>query len=105
MVDATTALLLTEGWAAVSHAEVARRSGYSKATVYAHWPTRLDLIRASVGRLCGAAEHPEPMGVLGADLINGLSDFAEDLSGGHLARVPGGVIERAGSDPAVDELR
>jgi AcrR family transcriptional regulator len=105
VVDAATALFLAEGWAAVSHAEVARRAGYSKATVYAHWPTRLDLIRASVGQICGAAEHPKPTGDLRADLIHGLSDFAEDLSDGHLARVLGGVLERAGIDPAVDELR
>ncbi|WP_130798383.1 TetR/AcrR family transcriptional regulator [Streptomyces otsuchiensis] len=105
VVDAATEIHLAEGWAAVTHAEVARRSGYAKATIYTHWPTRLDLIRASVGQICGAAGHPEPTGDLRADLIAGLSDFAEDLSQGHLARVIGGILERADSDPAVDELR
>jgi AcrR family transcriptional regulator len=104
VVDAATALFLAEGWTAVSHAEVARRAGYSKATVYAHWPTRLDLIRAAVGQICGAAEHPKPTGDVRTDLILGLTDFAEDLSEGHLTRVLGGILERAGSDPAVDEL-
>jgi AcrR family transcriptional regulator len=84
---------------------VARRAGYSKATVYAHWPTRLDLMRASVGRICDETDHPEPTGDLRADLVNGLVDFAEDLAGGHLDRVLGGLMERSGSDPAVDELR
>lgn len=99
------ALFLEQGWSSVTHAEVARRSGYSKATIYVHWPTRLDLIRASIGQICGAAEHPEPTGDLRADLISALVDFADDLSRGHLARVIGGVLERAGSDPAIDELR
>ena len=42
VVDATAALLLEVGWDGVTHARVAQRSGYSKATVYAHWPARLD---------------------------------------------------------------
>jgi Tetracyclin repressor-like, C-terminal domain len=40
-----------------------------------------------------------------ADLVRELVDFANDLSHGHLDRVLGGVLERAGNDPAVDELR
>ncbi|GGO65881.1 TetR/AcrR family transcriptional regulator [Nonomuraea cavernae] len=105
VIDAATQLFREEGWDAMTHAEVARRAGYSKVTVYAHWPTRLDLVRASVGQICDAMEHPEPTGDLRADLISGLTDFAEDLAGGHLDRVLGGVFERSGSDPVVDELR
>ncbi|MER7575117.1 TetR/AcrR family transcriptional regulator [Streptomyces sp. NPDC126514] len=105
VVDAATELFKSEGWTAVTHAEVARRAGYSKATVYAHWPARLDLVRASVGQICGTAEHAQPTGDLRADLIRELLDFADDLSQGHLTRVLGGVFERAGSDPAVDEMR
>ena len=93
VVDAATALFLAEGWSAVTHAEVARRAGYSKATVYTHWPTRLDLVRASVGQICGAAEHPPPTGDLRADLVRDLVDFADDLSRGHLGRVIGGVLD------------
>ncbi|MFI7454899.1 TetR/AcrR family transcriptional regulator [Nonomuraea sp. NPDC049714] len=105
VVDAATALFKSEGWAAVTHAEVARRAGYSKATVYTHWPTRLDLVRASVGQICGAAEHPRPTGDLRADLVRELLDFADDLSQGHLTRVLGGVLERADNDPVVGEMR
>ncbi|GAA3289884.1 TetR/AcrR family transcriptional regulator [Streptomyces cinereospinus] len=105
VVDAATALFKSEGWEALTHAEVARRAGYSKATVYAHWPTRLDLVRASVGQICGTTEHAQPTGDLRADLVRELLDFAGDLSQGHLTRVLGGVFERAGSDPAVDEMR
>ncbi|MFR9726250.1 TetR-like C-terminal domain-containing protein [Streptomyces sp. MS19] len=55
--------------------------------------------------MCGTTEHPQPTGDLRADLIRGLLDFAGDLSEGHLTRVLGGVFERAGTDPAVDEMR
>jgi AcrR family transcriptional regulator len=105
VIDATTTLFLQEGWEAVTHAEVARRAGYSKATVYAHWPSRMDLVQATVEQICDVAEHPEPTGDLRADLIAGLTDFAADLSDGHLDRVLGGILERAGSDPVIDDLR
>ncbi|WP_432497383.1 TetR/AcrR family transcriptional regulator [Kineococcus gypseus] len=98
VVAATAELLVAGGWEAVTHAEVARRSGYSKATVYAHWPTRFDLVRASIERICDEAEHPEATGDLHADLRAALLDFAHDLSEGHLDRLLAGVVEHA--DPA-----
>ncbi|CAN5553290.1 hypothetical protein BH10ACT3_BH10ACT3_20510 [soil metagenome] len=105
VVDAATTIFLEGGWSAVTHAEVARRSGYAKGTIYAHWPTQLDLIRASAGQMCGAAVHAAPTGDLRADLIRDLADFAEDLSHRHLDRVLGGVLERAGTDPGAAEIR
>lgn len=105
VVDAITALFRSEGWSGVTHAEVARRAGYSKATVYAHWPTRLNLIEASVGQICSAAQHPEPTGDLRTDLIAEVTGLALALTEGQLARIFGGIMERAGSDPGVDEVR
>jgi AcrR family transcriptional regulator len=105
VVDAAAEVLLDQGWEHVTHAEVARRAGYAKATIYAHWPQRIDLVRDAVDRICDAAHHPEPTGDLRGDLISALTDFAADLSTGQLARVLGGVIERSGTDPLVDKLR
>jgi AcrR family transcriptional regulator len=105
VVDASVALLSEGGWDAVTHAEVARQSGYSKATVYAHWPTKLDLITASIDQICDEADHPAPTGDLRADLRAALLDFADDLADGHLDRVLAGVVERAGQDPQVGALR
>ncbi|GAB4086016.1 TetR/AcrR family transcriptional regulator [Myceligenerans cantabricum] len=105
VVDATTDLLRAEGWGGVTHAAVARRAGYSKATVYAHWPTRLDLVEASVGRICSTSQHPVPTGDLRADLIAELTGLAVALTEGQLARIFGGILERAGSDPGVDDVR
>jgi AcrR family transcriptional regulator len=105
VVDAAADLLVREGWEHVTHAAVAGASGYAKATVYAHWPTRLDLVRDAVDRMCDETEHPAPTGDLRADLVAGLTDFAEDLAEGRLGRVLGGLLERSGSDPVVDRLR
>ena len=108
VVAATAQLLLGGGWDAVTHAEVARRSGYSRATVYAHWPTRFDLVRASIQRICDEAGHPVATGDLRADLRASLLDFAHDLAEGHLDRLLAGVVEHA-DDPehgqAVADLR
>jgi len=105
VVDATAQLLLDEGWDAVTHAEVARRAGYAKATIYAHWPTRLDLIRASIDQICDEASHPPATGDLRDDVRASLADFAHDLEVGHLDRLLAGVIERANQGGVVEELR
>jgi AcrR family transcriptional regulator len=105
VVTATSELLLAEGWEAVSHAEVARRSGYAKATIYAHWPTQLDLVRASIDQICSVDHHPETTGDLRADLRAALVDFAHDLSVGHLDRLLAGVVERAHRGSVIDDLR
>ena len=105
VVDATSILLLEDGWDGVTHAEVARRSGYSKATVYTHWPTRLDLISAAIDQICNVAEHPPASGDLRADLRAALTDFATDLTEGHLDRLLAGVVERANSSEVVVALR
>jgi AcrR family transcriptional regulator len=105
VVETVSALLLEEGWEAVTHAAVATRSGYAKGTVYAHWPTRLDLVRAAIEQICDAAHHPAPTGDLHADLLAGLRDFATDLSERHLDRLLAGVIERTGQGEVVRSLR
>jgi len=105
VVDTTAGMLVDDGWDAITHAEVARRAGYSKATVYTHWPTRLDLIRDAIDQICDAAEHPPATGDLRRDLHVSLADFANDLAVGHLDRLLAGVIERANQGDAVRALR
>ena len=60
---ARTALevLTTEGADALSHIRVAEVAGYSKTTVYSHWPSRLDLLTAALGALGQPTLH-EPTG-------------------------------------------
>jgi AcrR family transcriptional regulator len=105
VVDATAALLLEVGWDGVTHAQVAQRSGYSKATVYAHWPARLDLVRDAVEHVCDQAHHPVPTGNLREDLRTALRDFATDLTDSHLDRLLAGLVERADGSEVVRGLR
>ncbi|MCP2266919.1 TetR/AcrR family transcriptional regulator [Promicromonospora thailandica] len=105
VVRATGELLVEDGWDAVTHAAVARRAGYAKATVYAHWPTRLDLVEAAVELICDEADHPAATGDLRADLRAALADFADDLTHGHLDRLLAGVVEHANEGDVVARLR
>jgi AcrR family transcriptional regulator len=105
VVDATAVLLLENGWDGVTHAEVARRSGYSKATIYTHWPARLDLIRAAIEQICDMEHHPTAIGDLRDDLRTSLLDFATDLADSHLDRLLAGVVERANTSEVVRALR
>lgn len=67
-------LLADEGWDAVTHAHVARVAGYSKTTLYTHWPTRADLLRIAVESL-GELPHSEVTGDLRADLVAEVTAF------------------------------
>src|SRR5690242_3793993 len=67
-------VLRTEGFDEVTHAKVAESAGYSKTTLYAHWPTRLDLVRLALDALGEMPHHPVS-GDLRADLIGELTVF------------------------------
>lgn len=105
VVDTAAAVLVEHGWDGVTHAEIAKRSGYSKATIYAHWPQRIDLVRSAIDQICDVADHSAPTGDLRNDLRISLLDFAKDLDQGHLDRLLAGVIERAGTNELIQEMR
>ncbi|UOQ59723.1 TetR/AcrR family transcriptional regulator [Leucobacter rhizosphaerae] len=44
VIEATAEVLATEGLIGLTHQNIARRSGVSRATIYRHWPTREDLV-------------------------------------------------------------
>lgn len=76
-VDRTAlAILVEEGSEALTHARVAERAGYSKTTLYRHWPTRADLAAAALSPLRNA-EYREPTGDVRADLIRQLTAFRQ----------------------------
>ena len=43
-------VLTHEDWDAVTHARVAEAAGYSKTTLYTHWPSKVDLVAMALGR-------------------------------------------------------
>lgn len=74
VLHAAIGVLLDEGWESVTHAHIARTAGYSKATVYAHWPSRTALIRDAF-TLVGATPHHTPTGDFRTDLLTELLSF------------------------------
>ena len=85
---ARTALgvLTTEGSDALTHARVAEVAGYSKTTLYSHWPARIDLFKAALGAL-GEAKPYELTGDLRTDLIGQLMTFRQSVLDRRLDRV------------------
>ncbi|WP_165606722.1 TetR/AcrR family transcriptional regulator [Mycolicibacterium iranicum] len=82
-------VLIEEGCEALSHAHVAEIAGYSKTTLYSHWPARLDLIMLALDAL-GEMPHLERTGDLRADLIGELHVFRQavvDLRLDHILSV------------------
>ncbi|WP_111511633.1 TetR/AcrR family transcriptional regulator [Mycobacterium kyogaense] len=79
-------VLVTEGSDAVTHARVAELAGYSKTTLYTHWPSRVDLLKIAVDAI-GELPHTEPSGDLRADLIGELTSFRTAVVDLHLDKV------------------
>lgn len=69
-------VLTEEGADAVTHAHVAELAGYSKTTLYTHWPSRVDLILLALDAM-GEMPHQEPTGDLRADLIGEIRIFRQ----------------------------
>ncbi|MCP9273712.1 TetR/AcrR family transcriptional regulator [Mycolicibacterium arenosum] len=72
-------ILTTEGADALTHAHVAEVAGYSKTTLYTHWPARVELLILALDGL-GDMPHREPTGDLRADLIGELQMFRQAVT-------------------------
>lgn len=104
VLDATVAELVEGGWDAVTHARVAARAGYAKATLYAHWPDRLALVRDAFAAF-GGMPHHEPTGELRADLVGELTSFRAAMVEHRLDRALVVLAERSGPVPELVEVR
>lgn len=67
-------VLTTDGWEGMTHAHLAQSAGYSKTTLYAHWPARADLVALALDSL-PEMPHQAPTGDLAADLAGELHAF------------------------------
>lgn len=103
ILSAALRLLVEEGAGATTHARLAHVAGYSRATVYKHWPTRVDLWRDAFTRL-RALPHHEPSGDLRGDLHAELAMFSTGMHSG-LDRILGALAELTTSSPEMREVR
>lgn len=104
MLAASYDLLIAEGPGEVSHANVAARANVSRTTVYKHFPTQADLLRATIV-LMGKPIAPTLTGDLRTDLGAMLADIVADLADDDRTRAIAAMIERAQHDDVVASVR
>jgi AcrR family transcriptional regulator len=97
-------VLIDEGRDAVTHPHLAELSGYSRATLYKHWPTRADLVLGAFTRL-GEFEHRAPTGDLRADLVAEVTLFRVAMQEHRLDRALAALADLAGSVPELAAVR
>ncbi|MGA8328449.1 MAG: TetR/AcrR family transcriptional regulator [Mycobacterium sp.] len=92
--------LTVEGSDGVTHARVAEIAGYSKTTLYTHWPSRVELIVLALDAL-GDLPHHQRTGDLRTDIIGELHAFRGGITNMRLDRILTGMAQWA----SVDEMR
>jgi AcrR family transcriptional regulator len=93
-------VLTVEGSDAVTHARVAELAGYSKTTLYTHWPSRVELIALALDAL-GELPHHTQTGNLRDDLAGELQAFRGGITEMRLDRILTGMAQWA----SVEEMR
>jgi AcrR family transcriptional regulator len=106
VIEAASDLLVTDGPGAITHVNVAQVANVSRTTVYNHWPTREDLLRAaidSVGRV--TPDERELVGPIRADLGTLCEHLVVDLIDDQRAPMIANMMERALRDPSIVTVR
>jgi AcrR family transcriptional regulator len=101
VLDGATALLAEKGYAAFTMDALVERTGVSKTTMYKHWPSRVELVAATVRAMVSRPAVPDT-GDLRTDLTTLALDSLDAYKG---ALLPGlsSVLEAAGHDPELRE--
>ena len=101
---AALTVLTEHGSDAVTHARLAQAAGYSRATLYKHWPARTDLLRLAFARLDDMPHHV-PTGDLRTDLIAEVTTFRTGMEAQRLHRALCALADLAATDPEMVEVR
>jgi AcrR family transcriptional regulator len=97
-------ILFSQGWDAVTHASVSKRSGVGRTTLYRHWPTIEQLLR-DVLLSESEVRHPAVTGVTRADLTAELDALRAQLSTPALERAMSTIMDRATVSPEFARVR
>ncbi len=103
VLGAARDVLLEEGWEKVTVARVAERSGYGRATLYRHWPDRLDLLRDAIAEQTRLT-HSIPEGDVRIDLVAELDAFRRALDTTSLGHMVIAIANQSRTDPSFREL-
>lgn len=106
VIEAAAELLTTDGPAAVTHTSVAAAANISRTTVYNHWPTREDLLRATIDSIATAVPAVEELtGSFREDLSILCGPMIQHLVDDQRAPLVVSMLERALHDDAVAAIR
>ena len=83
---------------------LAQVAGYSRVTLYKHWPTRADILRDAFGGL-REAHHHTPTGDVRTDLIGELTTFRTVIEQRRIDRALAALAELAASHPELADVR
>jgi AcrR family transcriptional regulator len=106
VIEAASDLLVADGPGAITHANVAQAANVSRTTVYNHWPTREDLLRAAIDSLGRVTpDERELVGPIRADLGTLCEHLVVDLLDDQRAPMIANMMERALHDPTIVTVR
>lgn len=106
VIEAASDLLVADGPGAITHGNVASAARVSRTTVYNHWPTREDLLRAtidSIGRI--KPDASDLTGPIRADLDALCEHLVVDLLDDQRSSMIANMMERALHDSTVVTVR
>lgn len=106
VIAAAAELLMDDGPGAITHASVASAANVSRTTVYNHWPTREDLLRATIDSIDQSAPDIDDLtGTLRIDLGILCQHLVSDLIDDQRAPLIANMMERALHDEVVESVR
>jgi len=106
VIDAASELLMADGPSAITHGNVAAAANVSRTTVYNHWPTREDLLRATIDSIGKVTPDVDDLtGSLRDDLALLCAPLVVDLTNDQRAPMIANMMERALHDPTVAAVR
>lgn len=105
VLAAARAILIEEGWDAVTHQRVAERSGVHRGTIWRHWPQRSTLIHEALADETILLLAVDLSGDLRSDLVALLEALRHLLVKKPLVRVAAALIDRSEWQSEVNRLK
>ncbi|MBV1893704.1 MAG: TetR/AcrR family transcriptional regulator [Ilumatobacteraceae bacterium] len=106
VLEAASEQMMISGPSAITHASVAAIANVSRTTVYKHWPTRADLLRATLEALGKTSPGADELtGELRPDLGILFGTIVMDLADDQRAPLIATMMERALHDSTVTAVR
>ena len=105
VLAAASELLLDRGVGAVTIDAVVQRSGVARSTIYRHWPTRADVVAATVDGLIHPPPPVPPPGPLVERLNAVCAPVVDAVSDPNYARLASAVLGEISLDPDLRGFR